>query len=256
MENNDEWLACIESDLFHEEENNKKPTRTRRQWTPGFHEQVDCGVRSFDLAIGDGHVSVKLDYRANGTGSSVWDAAVALAKFLEIERDRQGPCDLRGLRVVEIGSGTGFVGLVAAKLGASEVTLTDLPECLDLMRLNAAGTCDVRSLPWGTTPTFIADVILCADCLLPGATHLFQPLAKTLVALLQPPHTYALVAFEERMDCSSFFGLLRDAGLEHIFFIAPSSHHPTFSDPGKIHIVRCSRKKFMETPPTKDPRPP
>ena len=44
----------------------------------------------------------------------VWDAALVLAHFLEFNR---GILELRGKRALELGAGTGIVGLVAAALG-------------------------------------------------------------------------------------------------------------------------------------------
>ena len=44
----------------------------------------------------------------------VWDAALVLAHFLEHNRSS---LDLRGKRVLELGAGTGIVGLTAAALG-------------------------------------------------------------------------------------------------------------------------------------------
>eukprot|EP00635_Sarcinochrysidales_sp_CCMP3193_P006076 CAMPEP_0118908232 /NCGR_PEP_ID=MMETSP1166-20130328/11336_1 /TAXON_ID=1104430 /ORGANISM="Chrysoreinhardia sp, Strain CCMP3193" /LENGTH=233 /DNA_ID=CAMNT_0006847619 /DNA_START=77 /DNA_END=779 /DNA_ORIENTATION=+ len=171
----------------------RKASPPRRSWTPGFREQVDGGVRSFRLAIAEKEVAVALEYRANGTSSSVWDAGVVLAKFLE----REPPA---GLDVVELGCGTGFVGLCAETLGARRVTLTDLPSCLALAKRNCP-RCHVMPLPWGTTENLPrADLVLCADCLLPGGLHLFEPLRDTVVAFLrQHPKCVALVAFEERM---------------------------------------------------------
>ena len=44
----------------------------------------------------------------------VWDAALVLAHFLEHNRRS---LDLRGKRALELGAGTGIVGLAAAALG-------------------------------------------------------------------------------------------------------------------------------------------
>ena len=62
------------------------------------------------------------------TGNSIWDGAVALAKALE----RQ-PKLVRGLRVLELGSGRGVAGLAAWLLGA-ETLLTDLEYTLEALR--------------------------------------------------------------------------------------------------------------------------
>ncbi|XP_045449344.1 protein N-lysine methyltransferase METTL21D-like isoform X2 [Melitaea cinxia] len=64
----------------------------------------------------------------------VWDASLVLAKYLETMCQCK-PDFLSGIRVLELGSGLGVVGLTAATLGA-QVTLTDLPEALPLLRLN------------------------------------------------------------------------------------------------------------------------
>lgn len=50
-------------------------------------------------------------------GLTVWDAGIVLSKYLEYQRSI-GKLHLRGKRCLEIGSGTGIVGLVAAALGA------------------------------------------------------------------------------------------------------------------------------------------
>ncbi|KAJ8600267.1 hypothetical protein CTAYLR_000625 [Chrysophaeum taylorii] len=186
-----EDLLCCDPTLFFEDP--KPPTRRRRRgWSPDFHDIVDRNVREFTLETRTGRVSVSLAYRENGTGSTVWDAAIVLAKYVDT-------LDLRGLRVVELGSGTGLVGLVAAA-GGARVLLTDLPECLDFLRANAKGTAAVAELAWGETRDLPpADIVLCADCLLPGATHLFKPLADTIVAFLRSREScVAILAYEHR----------------------------------------------------------
>ncbi|CAG9579811.1 unnamed protein product [Danaus chrysippus] len=87
----------------------------------------------------------------------VWDASLVLAKYLETMCQTK-PEFLSGLRVLELGSGLGVVGLTAATLGA-QVTLTDLPEALPLLRLNLSenkskiasmgGYAIAESLVWG-----------------------------------------------------------------------------------------------------------
>eukprot|EP00976_Prorocentrum_cordatum_P111821 1195430-Prorocentrum_minimum.AAC.10 len=67
-------------------------------------------------------------------GATVWDCALVLAHYLEHSRAQ----DLQGKRAIELGSGTGLVGLAAAILG-SVVTLTDRKHLLD----GRATTCGV-----------------------------------------------------------------------------------------------------------------
>mmetsp|Transcript_18592 Transcript_18592/g.24158 ORF Transcript_18592/g.24158 Transcript_18592/m.24158 type:complete len:254 (-) Transcript_18592:1191-1952(-) len=240
---------CLSGDFEEERKEVKSKRRRERGWTPGFREQIDFGVQTFScIAAGTKQVSVSIEYRSNGTGSSVWDAAVVLAKYLE----KSGRA--RNKNILELGAGTGFVGLYAAALGASHVVLTDLDECLPLLQANATknpycANTQVLALPWGcqslpqSIPTDL-DLILCADCLLPYATHLFKPLRDTILALLLgSPNSYLLLAYEERMDCSEFFSLLADVGIHCEHPIAPHEQDSTYSDPLQIFLFHCTLRK-------------
>ena len=55
-----------------------------------------------------------------GSGSTVWPAAAAFCRWLTEKSD-----EICGSRVLELGSGTGGVGIFAAGLGAKRVLLTD-----------------------------------------------------------------------------------------------------------------------------------
>lgn len=93
-----------------------------------------------------------------GTGGALWQSGRALCRFLPTVEH-----ELRGARVLELGTGTGIVGMCAAALGASHVLLTDdnKPALLDLARDNIARNVDllprgarveVQTLVWGATP--------------------------------------------------------------------------------------------------------
>lgn len=232
----DGFLGRVGADLFADDDDTtrRRPVRARRGWTPGFHELVDLGVTRFEANVGGRRVSCKLGYRENGTGSSVWDGAVVLARFLETH-----PRLITGKRVLELGAGTGFGGLCAAALGAATVTLTDISACLPLLRENAAGARGVTAaaLDWTEpVPSWArADVVLAADCLLPALDFLFAPLATTLAALLSSPEQRAYFAYEQRcMDCTPFFDLLRDAGVSATR-VPDDDLHPEYKAPE----IRC-----------------
>ncbi|XP_051272157.1 EEF1A lysine methyltransferase 3-like [Dicentrarchus labrax] len=105
-----------------------------------------------------------------GVAAPVWEAALQLCRYFE-----QQSVELRGKRIIELGSGTGVVGILAARLGAV-VTLTDLP--LALPQLQANVSANMPPSGWPTTlPTVLPlswgedhmnfpsdwDLVLCAD---------------------------------------------------------------------------------------------
>ncbi|XP_074661716.1 protein N-lysine methyltransferase METTL21A-like [Tubulanus polymorphus] len=128
-------------------------------------------------------LSVKQKWTELGVAGVVWDAATVLSDFL------QGKAELvKGKKVLEIGAGTGLVGLYSNVLGA-EVTITDRQEVLDHIRNvvkhneldNSRLT--VAELDWTKNyPEFgTFDVIVGADVIY--IESLFQDLLKTLTNL-------------------------------------------------------------------------
>ncbi len=68
-------------------------------------------------------------------GCVVWDAALVLLKFLESDLFKSKHETLEQKHVIELGSGTGAVGLAASLLGAN-VTITDIEDFVPLMQMN------------------------------------------------------------------------------------------------------------------------
>jgi len=154
---------------------------------------------------------------AGGVGATVWDAGLVLAKYLERPACRP---TLVGRVWVELGSGTGIVGLVAASLGA-RVVLTDRGGVLQLLRRNLARHAGrfaepplVLALDWaeaaGASEAVVTaglraaglwpiDGILLGDCTY--AEEQLRPLFGAVVALSRGPaghETEVLLAHEHR----------------------------------------------------------
>eukprot|EP01138_Halocafeteria_seosinensis_P014404 gb/GECG01014705.1/.p1 GENE.gb/GECG01014705.1/~~gb/GECG01014705.1/.p1 ORF type:complete len:300 (+),score=27.99 gb/GECG01014705.1/:1-900(+) len=120
-----------------------------------------------------------------GTGLTIWDGAVLLAKYLE----HRYHSVLSGRRVLELGAGTGIVGLAASALGAKQTLITDLDYALDNLESNIAknkgllkGEVSSLELDWSKPfPIPGIDVILAADVV--WVEELIRPLVNTLVVL-------------------------------------------------------------------------
>mmetsp|Transcript_1999 Transcript_1999/g.4055 ORF Transcript_1999/g.4055 Transcript_1999/m.4055 type:complete len:140 (-) Transcript_1999:389-808(-) len=87
---------------------------------------VLLGVRTFKTCKGD--LAIQTDLRASEYGD-VWKAGLELASYLEMD-----PSWVEGKKVLELGSGVGYLGLICALLGASQVTLTDQSPLLPVSR--------------------------------------------------------------------------------------------------------------------------
>jgi predicted nicotinamide N-methyase len=150
---------------------------------------------AYDLRSGQGTLTIHQDPQAHwgaGIGASVWDCALTTAKFVEHNATR-----FRGKRVVELGAGTGLVGLVAAACGA-DVMFTDQAFALPLVQYNVVSNqavlCQVagrdirlviQGLNWGDASAVLADVwftrpdvIIASDCVV--WMELITPLFQTI----------------------------------------------------------------------------
>ncbi|RDB23258.1 Protein-lysine N-methyltransferase EFM6 [Hypsizygus marmoreus] len=152
-------------------------------------------------------ISISLAVDASpGCGGIAWPAGQVLSSYLV----KKGPSFLSNKTVLELGSGTGLVGLVAAKLGANPL--------LGIMRANVLAnslqaSVHVAELNWGTPlpPTLppTPDIILAADCVYfePAFPLLVQTLAD-LVAVRED--TEVLFCYKKRRKADKrFFVLLK-----------------------------------------------
>lgn len=164
--------------------------------------------------------------KSSTTGWLLWPVAVDLCKFLISEPHR-----VLDKVVLEVGSGTGLVGLVASHIGAKYSVLTDLQEAmplcdenlkLNISQLAGVGTTITRPLYWGNAEDASAilsetgqiDVILGSDVVYHQSESVLNALVASIVAL-SGPSTVVIIAYEDRE------GLLED---EEFFFSPMRSH--------------------------------
>uniref|UniRef100_UPI0037E8925D EEF1A lysine methyltransferase 3-like n=1 Tax=Semicossyphus pulcher TaxID=241346 RepID=UPI0037E8925D len=116
-------------------------------------------------------LNIRQVFGANlGVAAPVWEAALQLCNYFEKQS-----VELRGKRIIELGSGTGVVGILAARMGAI-VTLTDLPLALPQLQVNVSANMPpsgwptalptVLPLSWGEDQMNFPsdwDLVLCAD---------------------------------------------------------------------------------------------
>ncbi|KAG7560389.1 Lysine methyltransferase [Arabidopsis thaliana x Arabidopsis arenosa] len=123
------------------------------------------------------------------------------------------------MNIVELGSGTGIVGIAAAATLGANVTVTDLPNVIDNLKFNAdanaevvarfGGKVHVASLRWGEINDVEVlgqnvDLILASDVVY--HEHLYDPLLKTLrFLLLEGSKRVFLMAHLKRWKKESIF---------------------------------------------------
>lgn len=170
-----------------------------------------------------------------GIGGSVWTSGEILTSYFKRHREHLDTL-FHGKRVVELGSGTGIVGLTcAACFQPSQVILTDLSSQLDCLRNNVTRNQDkisgisVAELAWGdeehidaviaqmnvdssTCKPFQVDVILGTD--VAYLEEAYVPLSSTLNRLAQP-HTLILLVINRIDTKLEFFDLLEGFGFSY-----------------------------------------
>lgn len=204
-----------------------------------------------------------------GVSTTIWESGIVLAKLLDRgvagelpdSSPLHGVLPLLGRRVVELGSGTGVVGLAAAALGAT-VALTDMPDVLPLIEVNvklnevaiegASGAARVEALRWEhpddlSDSTADCDIVLAADLIYQRDGKQLGPLCDVLRRLLAPSTArpaggLLLLAHKARhttLDESLKDVLLERAGVS-LTEIPYGQHHEDFrSTTVKCFVGRC-----------------
>ncbi|TDG96291.1 hypothetical protein EPR50_G00238830 [Perca flavescens] len=163
------------------------------------------------------------DWKKLGVAAVVWDAAVVMCMYLEM-----GKVELKGKGVIELGAGTGLVGIVAALLGA-KVTITDREPALDFLSANveanvppdSQGSVVVSELTWGEGleryPAGGFDLVLGADIVYLEDT--FVPLLQTLEHLCSESTVVLLACKIRYKRDTNFLSMLKQRFLvEEIYY--------------------------------------
>lgn len=189
--------------------------------------------------------------RPGNTGAVMWDSGIVLAKFLEHAADAN-LLQLQQKKVVELGSGCGLAGCVAALLGG-DVILTDLTDRLKLLQKNVTenarkltkrGSARVMELTWGEDlekellEPQQADFVIASDVVY--NEDVVPDLIDTLRALCGS-HTTIFLSGELRNDAvlEAFF----DAALVDFVVgrIPETDWHPEFRTPRVALYAMCSK---------------
>ncbi|CAG0889402.1 unnamed protein product [Darwinula stevensoni] len=214
----------------------------------------DC-IREFEIGEGEVRPTLHIVQKTIGdVGCVVWDAALVLAKYLERLCSEEKDF-LRGKKVLELGAGTGLVGLVAAYFGG-DVTLTDLPEMFPLLGENVrrnALICEGRAtskvLIWGwdlgqsKNEIPRPDIILVSDCIYYAES--VDPLIETLLEF-SDSETLILMSYETRMEFEKHAQLERDFFDKmkksfHETEIPKDELHPEFTS-DDIRVLRFKKR--------------
>lgn len=178
----------------------------------------------------------------------------------------------RGPLVIELGSGTGAVGIAAAMLvqPPARIVISDVDKIQFIMRENAERACadldksvgiDVLAYEWGSEPSeqllplvksprsknnqnkrTYPDLILVSDCILPRL-YPIEPLVDAL-NMLSGEKTRVLISFEYRYyqyfdPKARFWDLMTARGFE-LSEIAEDAYHPHYRA-GDIEIWEIKR---------------
>ncbi|KAF7704449.1 protein-lysine methyltransferase METTL21D [Silurus meridionalis] len=222
--------------------------------SPEQHSSTSHFVREIEKT--DGSVLKVYQYSTGDVGCVVWDAAIVLSKYLETDQfcnSRSGASTWSSKHMLELGAGTGVVGIMAASLGAN-VTVTDLEDLQPLLKLNirenrellSTGSITAKVLKWGETVTdFLPhpDYILMADCIYYEQSVV--PLVETL-KILAGPKTCVICCYEQRtmgvnpeVEKRFFELLLQDFEAEEV---PAERQDPEFNSPD-IHILHLRRRQ-------------
>ncbi|GAB5354227.1 hypothetical protein AAMO2058_000101600 [Amorphochlora amoebiformis] len=181
----------------------------------------------------NGGVELKFEQKTDDVGGVVWTATIQFSKYLEKRHENKSP-SLEGLRVLELGCGTGMVGIISAALGA-KVTCTDLPNIFPRATKNIEVNADAIKKGGGTARA-------CA----------FTWGDRDAKVVEKGTSPYDLILASEVIYTKESARLFLDA-LEHVFGDNSISHSKTElllagdlrGRVGRIALLEAAQKKFQ-----------
>lgn len=178
-------------------------------------------------------ISLQIDW-SQGIGGGLWTTGLQLCQHLTHHRDLYSHI-FKGARVLELGSGTGLVGLAAAVLfECSEVVITDLESHTSICAANVTRNRNLFSshtavntaiYDWGKEFDAVAlrapyDIILGTD--LAYFSHLHDPLIQAL-NVMAGPKTLVILGVTKSDTVRDFWSKLSKAGFSYYRISPPSS---------------------------------
>ncbi|KAJ3286071.1 hypothetical protein HK104_009190 [Borealophlyctis nickersoniae] len=249
----DVFLSRLGSATDSEGEDTFIPTQEK----PRIGTSVDL---SFDGMPAGRTIRIAED-SSGGCGGKTWEAASVMCNYLVFRQANATPEApfLNGRRTIELGAGTGVVGILAAMEAArasgaddasTEVIITDML-FLDLMRKNVELNLTerereivrVEQLTWGKPlsqsikPPY--DIIIASDCVYLEAA--FDPLIQTLQELSDDRTEIIIASKKRRKADKKFFVKLRK--YFNVKEVKDDPHYESYIR-GSLSIL-CARKKSM-----------
>ncbi|ETI54625.1 hypothetical protein F441_02546 [Phytophthora nicotianae CJ01A1] len=209
-------------------------------------QQVTVGGRSYSLSETLRSAELAPIFEDAWTASRVWEASRFLAERL-VRFASESPATFNvkdGQSVLELGSGCGLAGLMAASLGA-DVLLTDQHEALELLQrnveTNAASDSErarlqVAEFVWGsdwTPPRSSYHYILVSDCINPiYGQESWRNLARSIYRFSNQ-ETVTYLAHEARGE--------DEAMTDFLAFSATMLHYERIDQQGRISLFKITK---------------
>lgn len=181
--------------------------------------------------------------QGSSTGWLVWPVAIDLCKYLMSQ-----PELVKDKKVLELGAGTGAVGITCGLIGSNSVCISDLPECIPILNANLKSNLalvsprtkmSVDTVRWGNKADIDLavkdhggfDAIVGSDIIFHQPEEVLSALVRTICEASNFA-TKVLIAYEDRV------GMIED---EEFFFEPMRSHFQSL----ETVDLGCDRTLFI-----------